>query len=510
MTLVNIMSIYFLIMAVGTVYFAAHIRSLNNSEYARVLVLLCLAICFYIFGYTLELNAVNLSQLLFWNRIEYIGIPFVSALWLLAGLLYTNHLNRYRKAILTAIFLIPLITLVLRFTNDYHHLYFSSLTFLREYSMLRLVKNPGPWMYVQTAHSMSMIFVTLALFIQDFAKSGEASIGKIGLITSASFIAVAGLILSLAKPFELHIDYMALCLPATCVLMIMAILRYEFLEAKSIARNKVFEISRDAFFLVNRQDKIIDYNSGAREILEYLQADPSREQFSKLFSPLSGFPGSTSGGTSYVTKLNPGEQERYYEVTTRGINEHSAVQCSIKTVRDVTEIYKLNENLQKQAMMDELSELSNRRAFMQLGQKLVTDADVLGNSVHLLMMDLDLFKRVNDQYGHHTGDQVIQVFGQILKKTFQADGLVARLGGEEFAVLLSGFSDEEIYTRANMVLKGTEQYAFRFQAEVFHVTVSIGISKKGPGTEDLNSLMRVADKALYQSKDFGRNCVTIL
>lgn len=292
--------------------------------------------------------------------------------------------------------------------------------------------------------------------------------------------------------------------------MIMAILRYEFLEAKSIARNKVFEISRDAFFLVNRQDKIIDYNSGAREILEYLQADPSREQFSKLFSPLSGFPGSTSGGTSYVTKLNPGEQERYYEVTTRGINEHSAVQCSIKTVRDVTEIYKLNENLQKQAMMDELSELSNRRAFMQLGQKLVTDADVLGNSVHLLMMDLDLFKRVNDQYGHHMGDQVIQVFGQILKKTFQADGLVARLGGEEFAVLLSGFSDEEIYTRANMVLKGTEQYAFRFQAEVFHVTVSIGISKKGPGTEDLNSLMRVADKALYQSKDFGRNCVTIL
>lgn len=196
MTLVNIMSIYFLIMVVGTVYFAAHIRSLNNSEYARVLVLLCLAICFYIFGYTLELNAVNLSQLLFWNRIEYIGIPFVSALWLLAGLLYTNHLNRYRKAILTAIFLIPLITLVLRFTNDYHHLYFSSLTFLREYSMLRLVKNPGPWMYVQTAHSMSMIFVTLALFIQDFAKSGEASIGKIGLITSASFIAVAGLILS--------------------------------------------------------------------------------------------------------------------------------------------------------------------------------------------------------------------------------------------------------------------------------------------------------------------------
>lgn len=510
MTFVNIVSIYFLIMVVSAVYSAAHIRSLNSSRYTQVLVLLCFAICFYIFGYTMELNATNLFQLLFWNRFEYIGIPFVSALWLLSGLMYTNHFSRWRKILLAAIFLIPLISLVLRFTNDFHHLYFSSVTFLTESGTLRLVKNPGPWMYVQSAHSMLMIFITLGLFIQDSVKAGDTNRGKIGLLTAASLIAVAGLILSLVKPFGVHIDYMALCLPATCELMVLAISQYEFLETKFIARSKVFEVSKDAIFLVNRQDRIIDYNSSAKRILEHLHADLSRQPFSSLFQPSSGFPESQPNTAAFITRLNLGNQEKYYEVSTRDIDEKNIVYGWIKTVRDVTEIYKLNENLQKQAMMDELSELSNRRAFMQLGQKLVAGSDETGTSIHLLMMDLDLFKRVNDQYGHPMGDQVIQTFGQILKRIFHESSLVARLGGEEFAVLLAGFSDEEMAELANAVLKNTEQHEFLFQGEIFHITVSIGVAKKGHGTENLNSLMRIADKALYQSKDRGRNCVTIL
>lgn len=510
MTFINIMSIYFLIMVVGVVYSAAHIRSLNNSDYAHVLVLLCFAICFYIFGYAMELNAADLFQLLFWNRFEYIGIPFVSALWLLAGLMYTNHFGRWRKILLAAIFLVPFITLILRFTNDFHHLYFSSVTFLRESGMLRLVKNPGPWMYVQSAHSMLMILITLGLFIQDSARIGDTSKGKVGLLTAASLIAVAGLILSLIKPFGVHIDYMALCLPATCILMVLAISQYEFLETKFIARSKVFEISKDAIFLVNREDKIIDYNSSAKRILEHLHANPARQQFSSLFQPSSGFPEGHPGTAVFITRLNLGDREKYYEVSTKDIDEHSTIYGWIKTVRDVTEIYKLNESLQRQAMMDELSELSNRRAFVQLGQKLVSESDKADASVHLLMMDLDLFKRVNDQYGHPMGDQVIQAFGQILKRTFQKSGLVARLGGEEFAVLLSGFSDKKIAEMAATVRKDTEQHEFRFQEEIFHVTVSIGVAKKGSGAENLNSLMRIADKALYQSKDRGRNCVTIL
>lgn len=497
-------------MIIAVVYCAAYIRSLNGSAYARTAALLCIAVCFYMFGYTIELNSSSIPQIMFWNTVEYVGIPFVSALWLSVVLMYTGHFYRYKKLLFALIYVVPFISMILRFTNEYHYLYFASVSFISEYGKVLLVKKIGPWMYVQLVHSMFMIFVTLGLLIHDFIKNKEKRIGKISLMVAASFFAVAGLILLIIKPFGFIIDYMALCLPAACLMVIVTIIRYDFLATKSMARNKAFEASRDAILLINRQNKIIDYNKSAKQLFGKININISDGYIDALFKRAPDLIKNLYDIKTTVIKLNINEKERYYEISTKSIDNSNASHGWIKTIRDITETYDLNESLKRQAMIDELSGLSNRRAFMQNGKKLLEEADKNGISVYLLMMDLDYFKRVNDQYGHLVGDQVIQNFANILKESFDSKSLIARLGGEEFGVLLTGGGDMEIKQKVDLVLRNVEQYQHIYLNKKFHVTVSIGVVKKSYSTQTLDSLMRLADKALYKSKDNGRNRATVL
>lgn len=508
MILVNAISVYFLIMIVAAIYTTAHILSLSHSTFARLSLLLCFAVCFYILGYTMELNAGSIPQILFWNHIEYIGIPFVSALWLTIGLVYTGHFNRHREILFFAIYAVPFTTFILRFTNNYYHLYFSSVGFVHDEGRLLLLKIPGPWMYVQAVHSMLMLLATLGLFLYDAFKTGEKGLGKISLIIAATVFAVSGLLLSFIKPFGLHIDYMALCLPITCLMVSLAILRYDFIETKSIARNQVFEFSQDAILLLNRNNEVIDYNTSAGCLFEKLGMHIAEERLSVLAGPASGLLKSLMNQTTSVARVSVGQEEKYYEVSTKDIGGSSLSYGQIKTIRDITATYELNEDLKRQALMDDLSGLSNRRAFMLTGQKWMARADENGGPIHLLMLDLDKFKNINDLYGHQTGDHVIRKFGMLLKASFQTHSLVARLGGEEFAVLLRGFSDAEILAVADRTRKNLEQYDFHNRDTKFHVTVSIGIAKRNEHAQSLESLMHMADQCLYQAKGRGRNCAT--
>lgn len=446
---------------------------------------------------------------MFWNRIEYVGIPFVSALWLTISLMYTGHFAPHAKLLLAAIYGIPVITLILRLTNEYHHLYFSSVRYIQELGGLILVKQPGLWMHVQTYHSALMILLSMGLFLGDSIKSPQKPIGKIVLIVTASLVAVSGLFLSKFNPLGVQIDHMALCLPITCIAVTTAISRYDLLEIKSTARGKVFEASKDAILLLNRQHRILDYNASAKRLFAQGNLLLNDETFPSLPREPSDFLDSLKHGEQSVVKLNVQGEDRYFNISTEPIGSHAVPLGWIKTIHDITEIYQLNEELNRQAMTDELSVLSNRRAFMTRGREFISQAELHGTPLHLLMLDLDHFKNVNDAYGHPAGDLVILEFSQILKRHFGANNLIARLGGEEFAVLLAGLSDDEALQKIRTFLEASRQHVYEYFGKQFHVTSSIGVTK-GQSGQTLESMMRRVDKALYQSKDQGRNLITVL
>ena len=173
---------------------------------------------------------------------------------------------------------------------------------------------------------------------------------------------------------------------------------------------------------------------------------------------------------------------------------------TLAMVRERTEL-----RFKAAAYTDPLTGIGNRRAFMSRGAQLLTDAARRGEPVALLLCDLDHFKRLNDAYGHQTGDQALIAFSQVASQSIRQEDVFGRIGGEEFACLL-GNADEQT----------AQQIAQRI-CNSFHalpllddglLSVSIGISTSNAGEHELSRLLSMADCALYAAKDQGRNRVS--
>jgi diguanylate cyclase (GGDEF)-like protein len=154
---------------------------------------------------------------------------------------------------------------------------------------------------------------------------------------------------------------------------------------------------------------------------------------------------------------------------------------------------------------DFLTGLDNRRAFSRRGQSLLDDTAERGACCNLLVFDLDHFKSINDRNGHQTGDEVLKIFARILQSEAQPQDIVARLGGEEFALLLAGDQTRRPETVAAAVSTRLREATLAFPGFAEPVTVSAGLVSSGDCDVGLDRLVALADAALYRAKFNGRN-----
>jgi diguanylate cyclase (GGDEF)-like protein len=284
--------------------------------------------------------------------------------------------------------------------------------------------------------------------------------------------------------------------------------RYDFLEAKALVRSIAFESDEDAILLVNRQNKVIDFNKSAKNLFSGLGINLTEGYIETLFGSVPNLAGVLSNDEKSDTEFIVNSEKRYFEIITKNVGNKLKSKWRIKYIRDITASYECNRSLERQAFVDELSGIGNRRAFIQSGEKMMADSDANGLPVHMLMIDLDRFKNVNDKYGHDIGDQVIEHLGTIMKEVFSPDSITARIGGEEFGVIIPRKNDDEVREMADTFLMKVSEYGYACNDMTFHVTASIGIAKKTAFGQTLGNLMNHADRALYMSKDNGRDCVT--
>lgn len=167
--------------------------------------------------------------------------------------------------------------------------------------------------------------------------------------------------------------------------------------------------------------------------------------------------------------------------------------------RDEVELHKL-------ATVDVLTGLFNRRAFMDLAGREIARARRLKSPYAVLMLDLDLFKRVNDDYGHQAGDQVLADFAAVAMHSVRTEDLVGRYGGEEFCILLPGTAMPQAIVIAERLRMAVSQRPLGNLPRV--TTVSIGVAAcSGASAVSLDAAINRADEALYRAKHEGRDRV---
>lgn len=171
-----------------------------------------------------------------------------------------------------------------------------------------------------------------------------------------------------------------------------------------------------------------------------------------------------------------------------------------------TALQQLFKELERRATHDGLTGALNRAAFDACLSMECMCADRHKQSLSLLMVDIDFFKCVNDDYGHQIGDLVLQTVARLLDDSIRPKDVVARYGGEEFVVILPDTDENEAMALANRLRVAIGKHSFSRPAdEDFNITVSIGCASRLPNTMASEDLVKEADAALYRAKEAGRN-----
>ena len=161
------------------------------------------------------------------------------------------------------------------------------------------------------------------------------------------------------------------------------------------------------------------------------------------------------------------------------------------------------------ASTDKLTRLSNRAAFDKALVQAMDQARASGESFAVFFMDVDFFKRFNDTYGHHVGDEALRVVAEALRSTLGAQGTVARYGGEEFVSIVSGQSEESCRRMAEAARGAVEKTNLQHEGQALSLTTSVGVAfaDAWPESTTGEQVVNLADEQLYKAKRAGRNRV---
>lgn len=214
------------------------------------------------------------------------------------------------------------------------------------------------------------------------------------------------------------------------------------------------------------------------------------------------------GGDALLVPLSDGE--RALECEVRPIrDEHGETYGCVLVLHDVTEGRARSRELSYLAAHDQLTGLINRREFENRLRVLNERAHDAGNAHSVLVVDLDRFKPVNDRGGHAAGDELLRSLAQLLRHSLRDVDTVARIGGDEFAVILTHCPAQQGVEIARQLCAAIGEFRFRYADETFTVGASIGMAVIDGGWQGIEELLRAADAACYRAKQAGRGCVRL-
>jgi diguanylate cyclase (GGDEF)-like protein len=489
-----------------------------RSEKKNWFVLCMVATLLYVLGNFMEVTSHSTEAALNGVKVMYIGSCYMAPLFLLFILDYCE-IKLKTRILHIVLFAIATATLVIVWTTEYTHLMYREFVFTDESTVRGLqVVEQGPAYYFVFGFALLCIvssIVVVATRMVKWNKSYRFTLILLMLSAAAPLVANVFYILSsYILQSDLHgVNITPFALVLTNFLFYINVLRHDLFDFAPRANSATLDMIRDGVLFLDRNMNYTSSNEVAQSLF------PELRKFGKG-KPIADMP----DWPENLSNLDVSDEHQNitFHISGKSEDEHRVFNAWVNSIRngaktlgivvliqDITDNIQLMKQLEDAAFTDGLTELYNRRHFMELIAIQFERTKRTGVPSCVLLFDLDYFKKVNDTYGHLAGDEVLRFVAKKVKQIVRAYDIVARYGGEEFVVFLSDMGKDVAIHLAERIREAIENSYCVYEDKEIKVTCSIGVTE-AVGSVSTDEVLKKADQAMYLAKESGRNRVCVL
>ncbi len=475
------------------------------------LVLLMLSIGFWAIAQTISTLLIDAHLQLFCQRIALIGLVLTPIGWISFSVSYARRQMRAPPMLLNLLGIMPLASILLGFTNDMHQWMWLGVEHFDIDGARWSTYVPGPWFQLQMAYSLALTFGGSAIMAHSLSISQSDWRPVAAMIVAPLVCVVFAVFHNSGLNTLAPLDLRPLGIALAGWILTRGVLSFGLLDNIPVVRDRVVNQLSDPVVVVNANGNIVDANGAAISMFAQTRDEIIDASIAQFVPRWPAEEIEADGAT--VDEITIGGQ--IFDVAFSALDPAAKVSDVVLVFRDVTvrrederRLRRMQKELERMAHTDALTGLHNRRVFMQRLEEEVERVRRHGSAVSVVIFDLDFFKKVNDTYGHDTGDVVLVAVAKIASKLKRVSDVAARLGGEEFAMLLPETDQQGAVQLAQRLRKAIERHQYLSPAGApLNVTASIGVATAQRSAKDVEKLLSSADRALYRAKNNGRNRV---
>ena len=446
-------------------------------------------------------------------QLGYLAELLMPVTWFALAFCYIQRQMRLSLLTLNALCCVPLVSIGLAITNPWHALVWRELLPPAESAAGALLPSFGAWFMVQLVISGVMVVVATTILAYALAQASRQARPVAAVVLAPLLVATAGAVsVSAYNPLP-GVDSTPIGFAAALLLLHQDVLRRGVLETIPLLRDRVLEKLIEGVVVVNQDGRIIEINSAA---VALLQVGRNVLSSARIDSYLDGFSLDglmRSGSESMEVVLGT----RTYDVTGSLLDGANPASDVVLVFRDVTTrreteraLRTAQYQLEHLAHTDPLTGLFNRRYFMMRLKEETQRSARHQTMLSVLLMDLDHFKHINDTHGHDAGDRVLQAVARAAAEITRTSDVMARIGGEEFALLLPETDREGAMHLADRMREAVQATTIRTaEGRTVSVTASIGVATLTAYGGEPREALTLADSALYEAKRAGRNAIRL-
>lgn len=511
------------LLAAGVVYARFKLYS------ARYLLGMLLSLTLWALTYAIFWLRPDPSWRFFWLNATYFGVVMVAPFYFLFALGYTRketYLPRWSPWVW---FIVPLLMLILLWSDPWHHLFFGGLRHPADSSFFQ----GGIFFWFNVFYNYALIIgATVVLAFSAWQTRKHDHQAQLFVFLLGIFLPLlvnAGSVLKILP--ETGLDLTPLLFSLIGLALIFDFIYHNFGQTIPVSHALLLEHINAGFLLLGTDYQLLEFNRQAQEFLRnygdlqlgmsmkpVLEKMPAHVQY--IFEK------------KHVNEVVSWSENRFFEVSALPVREKEGLPALgymfiwrdvTDRVNDALELKRINQMLrlesvkQKQlqaklatlANQDALSGLYNRRYLQQHLPIILASAARRNSPVSVAFIDIDHFKRVNDVHGHAAGDQVLRQLGSFLLQSTRAADLICRYGGEEFVLIAPDADIHDILPRLKALHTAIQQLTFQYNGTSFAITVSIGLAAYPWHAHNMDELLHHADMALYAAKQQGRNRIIV-